>query len=472
MQVGFRSFAKIVKGKFSFFAHQDFTVKHSALCKFYTNSVQNMSVENQTRAQQVPTVIPPLEVRGMKVLDRNAFTKEIDVPYLLVSVEKVREVVKVLKPCFLKMPNLYPVQGEGKEKKILLHPDLFDEKLLYLQKFFNKFDISNVLWNKITVTYENWTSDNIFKAVLPPDSTGNVSSFSIIGHIIHLNLKPDLMDFKHVIGEVLLDKHSNIRTVVNKAQIIENEFRNLSIELLAGVPEYEVLVKENNCQYAFDFSKVFWNPRLVNEHSEIVKKAESGDVVYDIFAGVGPFAVPLAKKKCHVYANDLNPDSYKWLSHNANLNKVTQYLHPYNLDGKEFIQTVVKKGLIDFWNRDDEDSRVHILMNLPASALDFLETFRGLFSEENPQEVGDMPMIYCYFFKRKDENINDIISKYFDDETQKTLEITSVRLVAPNKMMMRVTYKLPRKILFFDFCEPPAKKLKCEPEAEEANFKS
>ncbi|GIX88149.1 hypothetical protein CEXT_743501 [Caerostris extrusa] len=104
------------------------------------------------------------------------------------------------------------------------------------------------------------------------------------------------MDFKHLIGEVLLDKFSNIRTVVNKAQIIENEFRNINMELLSGEPNFEVLVKENNNQFAFDFSKVFWNPRLSNEHNEIVKKTNHGDLVYDVFAGVGPFAVPLAKR--------------------------------------------------------------------------------------------------------------------------------------------------------------------------------
>jgi tRNA (guanine37-N1)-methyltransferase len=41
-----------------------------------------------------------------------------------------------------------------------------------------------------------------------------------------------------------------------------------------------------------------------------------------VFAGVGPFAVPLAIKGCHVYANDLNDRSYFYLQNNAKLNKV------------------------------------------------------------------------------------------------------------------------------------------------------
>ncbi|GIX80200.1 hypothetical protein CDAR_610171 [Caerostris darwini] len=429
-----------------------------------------MNLGNNISSDQTNSIAPPSEVRGIKILNRAAFSKEIHVPYVLVTPEKVKEVAKSLKPYFLKMPNLQPIQNEGKEKKVLLHPQLVEKNPIELQKILNKLNLKSISKTIVNLSYDNWTSDQIFKAVLPLDSTGNVSSYSIIGHIIHLNLKPDLMDFKHLIGEVLLDKFSNIRTVVNKAQIIENEFRNINIELLSGEPNFEVLVKENNNQFAFDFSKVFWNPRLSNEHNEIVKKTNSGDLVYDVFAGVGPFAVPLAKKKCHVHANDLNPDSFKWLCHNSKLNKVTNYLHPYNLDGKEFIQTIIKNGLIDFWKTNKDDNQVHILMNLPASALEFLECFRGLFVRENIEQIGNMPIVYCYFFQKKDENVSDILGKYFDAEIQKSLEITFVRNVAPNKTMMRITYKISKEIFFYS-CEPPAKKLKCEFETSEINLK-
>lgn len=46
------------------------------------------------------------------------------------------------------------------------------------------------------------------------------------------------------------------------------------------------------------------------------------ELVADVFAGVGPFAVPAAKKGCGVVGNDLNPNSVKYFSKNVNDNKV------------------------------------------------------------------------------------------------------------------------------------------------------
>lgn len=46
------------------------------------------------------------------------------------------------------------------------------------------------------------------------------------------------------------------------------------------------------------------------------------DVVADVFAGVGPFTIPAARKGCAVLANDLNPASYKYLEKNVTDNRV------------------------------------------------------------------------------------------------------------------------------------------------------
>ena len=88
-------------------------------------------------------------------------------------------------------------------------------------------------------------------------------------------------------------------------------------------PKTESEVCESGCRFKFDYGKVYWNSRLQGEHARLLQKLSPEDVLCDMFAGVGPFAVPAAKKGLTVYGNDLNPDSYKAMLANAKLNKVS-----------------------------------------------------------------------------------------------------------------------------------------------------
>jgi tRNA (guanine37-N1)-methyltransferase len=61
----------------------------------------------------------------------------------------------------------------------------------------------------------------------------------------------------------------------------------------------------------------------------------------DMFAGVGPFSVPAAKICKRVYANDLNPQSVKYLKENAKLNKVSFLFTLYKT--KFFVRDKINK---------------------------------------------------------------------------------------------------------------------------------
>jgi tRNA (guanine37-N1)-methyltransferase len=66
----------------------------------------------------------------------------------------------------------------------------------------------------------------------------------------------------YISGEVLIDKNPVIKTVVNNTNEIDNTFRNFKMELLAGENNMVTQARENGFAYQFDFSKVYWNPRL------------------------------------------------------------------------------------------------------------------------------------------------------------------------------------------------------------------
>jgi hypothetical protein len=97
-----------------------------------------------------------------------------------------------------------------------------------------------------------------------------------------------------------------------------SRFNCIIANLPGALPQHE-----SGCRFTFDFSTVYWNSRLQTEHERLVQQwFEPGQVIADVMAGVGPFAVPAAKKGCFVMGNDLNPESAHWMERNRVDNKV------------------------------------------------------------------------------------------------------------------------------------------------------
>lgn len=145
----------------------------------------------------------------------------------------------------------------------------------------------------------------------------------------HLNIREQYLPYKDIIAQVLLDKNPHLRTVINKIDNVgaDNEFRTFTYEVLAGPDDLNVEVSEAGCIFKFDYSKVYWNSKLDTEHKRLVGKFKPGEVVADVMAGIGPFAVPAGKKGVFVWANDKNPEGYRYLEEAIRRNKVAGYLH-------------------------------------------------------------------------------------------------------------------------------------------------
>lgn len=432
--------------------------------------------ENNTHLTNVPKLRPPDRVKGMLVLDRSKFNTTVTLPYI--AVENVSLLETLLK-CFkykelLKIPNFRPVvnsqSSQGKE--IYFNPerintiDNFNERQ---KQCLEKVGISEILHRDVELNYDNFSHEAILSAVLPEQQ--NVSSYSIAGHILHLNLRDSSKPFKKLIGEVFLDKVKNISLVVNKTGNIDTEFRNFEMEVLATREEnYTTVVsaKFGNLKFEFDWAKVYFNTRLGAEHDRIVQKLTPGcSVLYDVFAGVGAFALRAAKKstRAFVHANDLNPDAFKWLAHNIKLNKQSEYVTAYNLDGRQFTKTVVLPNLLKNWLRKPEefdvftcDPAYHIVMNLPALAINFLDIFNNFFtSDDEIPENAIMPVVHCYCFVKSqeieesgcsaEELIRRRVAQMLNNNKFPVQEIVEVRDVSPTKSMFRISFVLTPEIL-------------------------
>ncbi|XP_044128106.1 tRNA (guanine(37)-N1)-methyltransferase [Bufo gargarizans] len=431
-------------------------------CEPYTfRTFQKLSglamMEIKENSENAGLFCPNPSVRGMVNLDRDAFSKTIQVPVLKIRKEIINKVMKTLKHKLIHRPHVKRISDDPEDdsiKNVILDPfivsseDSFDDRD---RESFKQLDISpQVLQVDLQLTYENFKTDEILEAVLPKGQDVT-SSFSRIGHIAHMNLRDHQLPYKNLIGQVILDKNPGLTSVVNKTNIIDSTYRNFQMEVLAGEENMMTKVKENGFTYEFDFSKVYWNSRLSTEHDRIAGFLKNGDVVFDVFAGVGPFAIPAARRNCIVYANDLNPESYKWLVHNCKLNKVDKKVQAFNTDGREFIRTVVKEELSKYIKSfsTERKHRLHIVMNLPALALEFLDTFRHLLPEESHCEVV-LPTVHCYGFSKDDNPEKEVKDRAEEmlGTILKNCSIHLVRKVAPNKEMMCISFELPAEVLF------------------------
>ncbi|KAJ1392344.1 hypothetical protein SESBI_35889 [Sesbania bispinosa] len=431
-----------------------------------------------------------------------------------------------------------------------------------------------VLPYSLTLGYSYWSADHVLKQILPtgvevPSSFETIvkliqficfiNSLILIlseeGQIAHLNLHDELLPYKDVIAEysfisdpldaaamlvvtVVLKNYPRIKTIVNKVGTITNEFRVPEFEILAGEPDMKTEVKQYGATFKLDYSLVYWNSRLEHEHKRLVSMFQTGEIICDMFAGIGPFAIPAAQKGCIVYANDLNPDSVHYLRINAKINKVDDRIYAYNMDARKFVSQLMevpnsenkleydvpisdtchpckiqdnaesnseidtkdrgdcnsnsledvqgsaghatksviavkrsssssyegdgkdpgtglfeggeKKGSTSKRKRGPEISDTktwehidHVIMNLPASAVQFLDAFRGLIRRKYWK--GCLPWIHCYCFIRATETPESLIAEAESALNAPILDskFHKVRDVAPNKAMFCLSFRLP-----------------------------
>ena len=118
----------------------------------------------------------------------------------------------------------------------------------------------------------------------------------------------------------------------------------------------------------------------------------SGELLADIFCGVGPLAVRAARKGLFVIANDLNPYCHEYLVHNSQLNKVENRIKCWNMCAREAMRKIYKEK--DAYEKEFREPD-HIYMNLPVDAIEFLDVLAN-YAEEMRTEK--MPLVHVNCF--------------------------------------------------------------------------
>ena len=189
------------------------------------------------------------------------------------------------------------------------------------------------------------------------------SAFDQIGDIIIVRIPDSLLSKKKIIGKTLLEQVKTAKSVFYQSSSVEGDFRTRDLEILAGVDKTETEYKEFGCRFIVDVEKAFFSPRLSTERDRIANLVQDGEIVINMFGGVGMFSIIAAKrKKCIVYNIDINPIAAKLCEKNIKLNKLVGKVISTHGDAGKIIEEQFR----------DQGDRV--LMLLPERSDEFLNS--------------------------------------------------------------------------------------------------
>ncbi len=169
------------------------------------------------------------------------------------------------------------------------------------------------------------------------EDAGSIGSgVDVIGDIAVVRLAGVSLAKKREIGAALIEELGNVRSVYEQEGGIEGEFRLRRLNHLAGEEGTETTHRENGCTFRLDLRTCYFSPRLSTERLRIASSTRRGESVLNMFAGVGPFSIPIAKKAgAKVTSCDLNDQACRYHVVNNAANKVERQVAVVNADAGE-----------------------------------------------------------------------------------------------------------------------------------------
>lgn len=174
------------------------------------------------------------------------------------------------------------------------------------------------------------------------------SGFQAISDVVILNLDDELYQHAKLIGEGVIELLPRTAGVWLRKGRIEGKFREPSgLKHLCGDKKTVVLHKEHGIRYKFDFTKIMFAKGNITERAHLPKLVRDGELIVDMFAGIGYFSLAIAKHASprQIYAMELNPISYKYLRENVKINKLDDIIQPIQGDCAEIVPELAKKGI-------------------------------------------------------------------------------------------------------------------------------
>jgi tRNA (guanine37-N1)-methyltransferase len=259
----------------------------------------------------------------------------------------------------------------------------------------------------------------------PADLLGWEPTYERVGDIVVLD--EDDPERARAAADAVMASDVPAKTVMNRASKVGGEFRVREFDVLAG-DGTETVHREYGHEFLVDLAAVYFSPRLATERRRVVEQVREGERVVDMFAGVGPFAVPMATRGATVLAVDKNPVAVRYCRENVRRNGVEDRVEVVEADVRDVA-------------RERPDGADRLVMNLPHSASDFFDAAVTL--------AGDDCVVHLYDIQGEDDPFGPGVAtaEAAVEGTGYGVEVVGQRVVrsyAPHEVNVRVDLRLRR----------------------------
>lgn len=238
------------------------------------------------------------------------------------------------------------------------------------------------------------------------------AAFDQIGDIIVVRIPDSLLSKKKIIGTTLLEQVKSAKSVFYQSDAVKGDYRTRKLEFLAGENKTETEYKELGCRFKIDVEKAFFSPRLSTERERIANLIKDGEIVINMFGGIGMFSILAAKKKsCTIYNIDVNPVASRLCEKNILINKLRGKVISINGDAKEIIDNKLK------------EVGDRTLMLLPERSDEFLN------SAINTTKKGGIIHYYSHIHADKKQDATKLSEEHFNKISPIKCEILYSKIV-------------------------------------------
>lgn len=202
-------------------------------------------------------------------------------------------------------------------------------------------------------------------------------SWAVIGSVVLVTIPEDCPD-EGALAEALLELHGDAESVLADEGIANDgeagTYREPRTRLLAGESDTETIHTEHGTRYGLDPAAVMFSPGNQAERARMGETVSAGERVFDMFAGIGYFTLPMARAGAQVTATELNPIAFRYLVENAVLNDVGDRVDAYMTDCRDLAsELAVDRVVMGYYGRSDGQDGDHEVGTRTDEAHEFLD---------------------------------------------------------------------------------------------------